>query len=405
MNSTLHGATAEYIEAVREALADQPASEVEEVIDDITEHLEQIIAELGGEPRREDLERRIGTPAAYAAELRTAAGLSEPGATPRLRGRWRYVALGFVVTWLLRLGSAFAVIGSVVMLADGRPIEAVAAYLFGLAPCVVAIGLWLLAHRAEDPVAAIRQLPDAARLESGVAALRTRPLGAEAVEFVESLRPAWWLLRGWLATQLMLLTVYGQVPLFPIDPSPLALVLLGATVVASVWWGRRTVAGLPHGWPRRPLDVGNIALVAAAPAVFFLMAPDESEIYSYENRVPQFEGFYHPDGTEIVNLYVYDQDGELVEGARLYDQDGRPVENVAPWISADCTHEGGFYPGGPQGNVYPRPAGYYDGAEGRCVDPGSEAPFGPALPGSMAEEQVADEGFGTGLSTVPPGAH
>ena len=60
----------EYAAAVRAELSDVPADRSAELLDDLEEHLEEVAAD--GE---ESLTSRLGTPAAYARELRAAAGM------------------------------------------------------------------------------------------------------------------------------------------------------------------------------------------------------------------------------------------------------------------------------------------------------------------------------------------
>jgi hypothetical protein len=84
----------EYAAAVRAALADVPADRCEELLDDLEEHLAEVAAD--GE---ESLEFRLGPPAAYARELRTAAGLpAGPDETPRARVRGAEL-IGRLRTW------------------------------------------------------------------------------------------------------------------------------------------------------------------------------------------------------------------------------------------------------------------------------------------------------------------
>lgn len=65
----------QYAQAVREALADLPAAEREELLEDLPDHLAEVAAEDEG-----TLRERLGDPQTYAAELRTAAGLDpRPG--------------------------------------------------------------------------------------------------------------------------------------------------------------------------------------------------------------------------------------------------------------------------------------------------------------------------------------
>jgi len=63
-----------YASAVRAALAGLPAEHREVLLEDLEDHLAEIAAESGG-----SLDERLGTPEAYAAELRAAYGVAEPG--------------------------------------------------------------------------------------------------------------------------------------------------------------------------------------------------------------------------------------------------------------------------------------------------------------------------------------
>jgi hypothetical protein len=65
-----------YARAVREAMADLPPEQAHEVLDGLDEHLAEIVAE-----GTTDLEEVLGSPEAYAAELRASAGL--PAASRR----------------------------------------------------------------------------------------------------------------------------------------------------------------------------------------------------------------------------------------------------------------------------------------------------------------------------------
>jgi hypothetical protein len=89
MNTTLSPAAA-YVDAVRSALADLPADDLAEIVDDVRDHVEQVAAERGEDPSPAQLEERLGTPAAYAAELRSAAGYPpRPGAATGSRASSR----------------------------------------------------------------------------------------------------------------------------------------------------------------------------------------------------------------------------------------------------------------------------------------------------------------------------
>ncbi|GAA0383702.1 hypothetical protein Acor_80350 [Acrocarpospora corrugata] len=59
----------EYAQAVRDALADLPAADLEELVEDLDDHLAEVAAESDV-----PLEERLGSPETYAAELRAAYG-------------------------------------------------------------------------------------------------------------------------------------------------------------------------------------------------------------------------------------------------------------------------------------------------------------------------------------------
>ena len=73
---------ARYVEQVRAALADLPPQLRDELTEDLPEHLAEVAAEGDG-----SLVDRLGSPEAYAAELRTAAGAAVPSARPNLDQR------------------------------------------------------------------------------------------------------------------------------------------------------------------------------------------------------------------------------------------------------------------------------------------------------------------------------
>jgi hypothetical protein len=88
MNATTAGTTADtevrdYLAAVSRALTDLPASERDDLLDDLDDHLHEVLAEGDG-----SLEQRLGPPEQYAAELRVSAGLApSDGSTASLLHR------------------------------------------------------------------------------------------------------------------------------------------------------------------------------------------------------------------------------------------------------------------------------------------------------------------------------
>jgi hypothetical protein len=65
----------DYLDRVRAALADLPAVARDELLEDLPDHLAEVLAEDAG-----TLTERLGEPEAYAAELRAAAGIAVAGA-------------------------------------------------------------------------------------------------------------------------------------------------------------------------------------------------------------------------------------------------------------------------------------------------------------------------------------
>lgn len=95
---------AEYLGQVRAALADLTAEVRDDLLDDLSAHLTEVAAE-NAEPLREQL----GDPAAYAAELRTAAGVG-PAASGERAGRRRVARERLSAWWAradTRLGPVF----------------------------------------------------------------------------------------------------------------------------------------------------------------------------------------------------------------------------------------------------------------------------------------------------------
>jgi hypothetical protein len=184
---------ADYVAQVRTALADLPAAARDELLEDLPEHLAEVAAEGEG-----SLAERLGPPAAYAAELRAAAGV------PAGRRRRRLT----------------------------------------------------LDPRLRDVVGKVR-----ARLQA--IDTRTGPLVgyARGSDFLLLLRPAWWVVRGYLLAMaladLPAKDSIGLLPRIQVGDSTLAgLVLLAGFVIGSIWLGQR------QGRLPRPHRIGLAAVIA-----------------------------------------------------------------------------------------------------------------------------------------------
>ena len=300
MNSTttLPAQITEFAAAVRAALGDLPADEV----DELTDGLEADLAEAYAE----DLARELPDPVSYAAELRGAAGLPTPG--PR-RGR------------IASINEQIAGVGADV-------------------------------HRS----------------------LRANPATAAALDFLGTLRPAWWIVRGWLAYQVIALTFFGMWKTDVLPTNPFGLLALAVLVVGSVLLGLRS-------WPR-PVRV--LTALGNAFAVFVLIPvvvniPTGQELQSAYDSQPGYDygagvGVEGGDGTgvwlngnEVTNIFAYDARGRAVSGVQLFDQDGKPLATSVPGGngclekvagSEECATPGAWVPtvletGAQAWNVYP----------------------------------------------------
>jgi hypothetical protein len=269
------------------------------------------------------LEERLGQPEAYAAELRASAGL--PAAGPRPTGP-----------------------------RPARP------RLRESRVARRAAGLW--------------------------AAALAHPAGRAVVGLLPELRPAWWVLRGYLAVQAMAVAasvLFAGVGLsFPVpalfDSRVLGLLAVVAAVAGSVALGRRGTAT----WRTRWLVVaGNLVL-----AVFALVMTAElgsSEAYDDYRYADGYVATYREpvsglraDGREISNIFPFDADGKPLKDVYLIDQDGHPVvathydnEYLEPQVPLDLD-------GVEVANRYPQVQHQEDQATGRRY-PGPTPEFRP----------------------------
>ncbi|MEY9935086.1 hypothetical protein ABH926_009757 [Catenulispora sp. GP43] len=255
-----------YAAEVRAQFADLPEADSAELLEDLEDHLREVATEDAG-----TLRERLGAPAAYARELRQAAGLPEPGEGSGSGGARR----------------------------PRRTLRA----------------------RARQTLA------------DAEGRARQYRAGREVLDFLPSLRPAWWVLRGWVAVRLLEVMTTNVDPWhdFALIPQVgnstfTGFIALLVAVPASVYAARRTV---PEGWRRRAMGAGEGILVLFTVAMALSSAGGQDDYtqtasgVSYVQGAPQ-QGLAE-NGKQISNLYVYDQSGKLLDGVLVYDQDGQPV--------------------------------------------------------------------------------
>jgi uncharacterized membrane protein len=327
-----------YLDGVRSALADLPAPEVAEILDDVRAHLAELVLELGDDASSAALTDRLGPPAEYAAELRAAAGYpsgpQQPAAPPSF-GRARLALAGGVVA---------ALVTGLSLLASS--LAGIFIGLLLLAACVLPLVL-----RGGAPGAGLAALPEvrwfARRPAEGTPA-------RVVVDFLVSMQPAWWVARAFAAaTVLVVLFGGGGFTL------TLLVALLGMPV--SVWLGHRTRSDRRWLWPVVPLN-GLAVLVLLVAAV---EGPFADPVLDSDSSTVPYDGLWQG-SEEIRDIRPVDATGTPLTDVYLFDQDGRPIDTSADrW----CPRYDAYGDPAPaDGAVAPYPRGTWDvdGRTGGC---------------------------------------
>lgn len=223
--------------------------------------------------------------------------------------------------------------------------------------------------------------------------------GREATSVAAALRPAWWILRAYVAVYLLAgLLPHRNFPDFPF-PALLHSAVLGflavlAAIPISVRLGRRARR---RGALKNLMVLGNIALLIYGGVLLHFIAdrrPVDVRSYSpYQSATAQPEQgqncLTNGAGQLITNLYPYTMDGKLTQ-ILLFDQTGQPINNLCPFSDSQGRQLNTQYAKDANGaavyNVFPREQTV------AIPEPASQAPFGEA-PGPL-----------TSPSPVPPPA-
>lgn len=255
---------AAYARRVREALADVPPARLEELLEDLEEHLVEVAAETPG-----PLADRLGAPEGYAAELRRAAGLAEPPAGGAPAG-WR---TGLEQRWG--------------RLAGTDAVGQVRAFLPELRPA-----WWVV--RGWAAVAAVEYL------FLGAVSLPLPTLGVGVVG---------WLVTGVAVVWSVRLGLRSRASARPLG-HPAAAANLALVICALA-----AVSGLVHG-------AGDTYVEPASydPGPRTLTHEDGSPI---TNVVP-----YSREGQPLDGVLLYDQDGRPIDNLAEYTAEGEQVETV-----------------------------------------------------------------------------
>lgn len=204
-------------------------------------------------------------------------------------------------------------------------------------------------------------------------------VGQEVVLMWPFLRPAWWVMRAYLAVSLL---SAGEGFPIPLLAGSRLLGILGVLVAIplSVRLGQRT---LPRPG-RVAVLVANVALAIYALSLLDRAGP-EVHYVDYGGpgplETPASRGcLVTAAGERITNLYAYDSEGRLLDPVLLYDQNGRPIDNLCPEfdergrrLSTEYRRDAN---GAPVINAFPR-------RQSVVVEPEQ-----PSLPGSSAQPDV-----------------
>jgi hypothetical protein len=253
----------DYLAAVSRELADLPADERDDLLEDLDSHLHEVIAEGEG-----TLEQRLGPPEQYAAELRASAGLSSSD-------------------------------------------RSTASVL----------------HRAVNSMSTSAMWRRTAE----------HPWTRATVAFLPQLRPAWWIVRAWLAAGIVagfyrqrgrlnggsITDVYRDSGVWPggYGHRYIGVILLVIAIPISIQLGRRSV----RGSARWLVIAGNaLAAVLLLPAIAALGGVTN---YVQSGQAIPIDGLFD-NGNQVTNIYPYDAQGQPLDHVRLFDQNGQPLLGV-----------------------------------------------------------------------------
>jgi hypothetical protein len=268
--------THNYVEAVAAHLDDLPEAERRDLLEDLEQHIAEVAAEAEG-----TLEQILGSPEAYARELRTSAGL--PPNDEKLAAS------------LVQRGLSSAPVRWVRRTLDTAPARAVREFLPQLRPAwwvgrgylgvlVVNAGLYRLGREG----------------------------GSYNWDFI--------------------------LPIPRLGGSTLVGV---AAIIAAVWvsvaLGRRAAEdrGLRMlNWAANAATVVVLLAVIANPIPYARFLPTSAPAIEYVEYYGS-EWLQHPDGSEISNICAYDSSLRPIDRVLLYDQEGRPISNTVPMPGPD----------------------------------------------------------------------
>lgn len=294
----------EYAASVRRQLADLPLDQVDDLTDGLEADLADALADEAAPPGgpHPDLVQRFGAPADYALELRSAAGLPEPGPTT----------------------------------SAARPSD---------------LSRLIAAGRS--------------RARAAGAALDRQPWWPAVRDFLVALRPVWWLLRAWALYQALMILSGGSGSWVPYDLQT-ALLFAAVAVVSVQWGRGRWLPRRARWLPVVAGVVAVLLLPSAvaearsgepqvqyAETIVYQDGPQQDGVWVDGMQVSNLF-VYDAEGNPLSDVQVYDDRGRAVQtnvddGWGSYelpgvmgtwgfvpatDEDGRRRWNVYPLLGA-----------------------------------------------------------------------
>ncbi|WP_275294376.1 hypothetical protein [Amycolatopsis sp. La24] len=397
-----------YLSRVRTALADLPANEIEELLEDVRPQLAEMETELGAAAKVEDLVARLGTPESYAAELRASGGYPPAPAAPEAATEVLPAAKpGRVGPRLALWGLLFSAAGTA-LVAFSAAVRFDAEVLIGmlvLAP-VFAVSVAFLLLRGVD---AMRELPEVVRAKAMVKSMRADRSADRALTYLNSLKPAWWVVCGFALLAFGLLLMVRNLHAILLLP----VLLVGAGLV--MWAGPRTKADGRMLWIAVPVSAFVVGSAFGGLGAAVNLVRDRS--YS-SNSTPIYTSSMYQDSHgndslrygqhELTNLYVFDANGKPLENVYLYDDRGRPLTITR----YGCEKDTGTSQMTGQDNQFPRPkvvegvqddhgnVNGYNGYRGYCREDAG-VPFAAVIPKAPATSGTPAPP-GTPVKPAPP---
>lgn len=310
-----------YLARVRTALADLPASEIEEILEDVRPHLAELEAELGEGARVEALIERLGTPESYAAELRASGGYPAPAEeTTQVLATAKAPSLAKprIAFWGLVLSALALALFAFAAAVRVEPDALLGAVLF--LP-VFLVSLVLLLRGGVEPVLA---LPEVAWLRQALAKGRQQEDSGKAISYLASLKPAWWVVCA------VVLVAFGLLLMLRSRSAVLLLPFLLVAGGAAVWAGPRLRGDRRLLWVAVPISAFVIGGILGGFGAAVDLISHRNSSYSSSPSYYQSSDRYGNEqltygGNEVENVYAFDADGKPLTEVYLYDEQGRPL--------------------------------------------------------------------------------